>query len=62
VDDGTPDSYIMEVNVLVTASGGSRDVSVSGGTPVTLTIGQYAVVRVIYFYNKIRKYTITVMN
>jgi len=61
-DDVTPDGYISEVNMLVQASGGDRDVSVSGGTATTLTSGQYAVVKVLFFYNNVRKYTITVMN
>jgi hypothetical protein len=62
IDDAIPNSTIREVNVMVTASGGSRNVSVSGGATTTLTTGQYAVVRVLFFYNKVRKYTITVMN
>ena len=61
-DDFIVDGNIHEINILVEASGGSRNVSVSGGAATTLTIGQYAVVRVLFFYNKIRKYTITVMS
>ena len=62
IGDVIPDGYIREVNMLVQASGGSRDVSVSGGAATTVPSGEYAVVKVIFFYNKIRKYTITLVN
>ena len=52
IDDVIPDGYIREVNMLVQASGGSRDVSISGGTATTVPSGEYAVINVIFFYNK----------